>query len=81
MSAEPQTLFERDPDWMDEWQGMPEYFQENKESVASVLVHFESKEDMQAFCELTGLTVTDKTKGVFYPAKEKTTRKVWVSES
>lgn len=75
-----ETLFDMNPDWVDHWENMPEFIQDSKESVAHVVVHFETQEDMQAFAELTGLVITDKTKGVFFPAAEAKPRKVWVSE-
>ena len=75
------TLFDMNAEWEEHWQGMPEFIQEDKESVAHVVVHFETMQDMQDFATLTGLIITDKTKGVFFPAREPGLRKVWVDES
>lgn len=74
------TLFDMSPEWEEHWQGMPEFVQDNKEAVAQVVVSFETFEDMQAFAQLTGLIITDKTKGVFFPPKDPGLRQVWVNE-
>lgn len=66
--------------WQKEWVDMPEFIQEDKESIASVVVHFESEEDMKLFSELIGVTITKKTKGIFYPPKKAEKRKVYVDE-
>ena len=75
-----ETLFDMNPEWEEHWRGMPEFIQSNKEAVAQVMISFETFEDMQAFAELTGLIITDKTKGVFFPPKELEARKVWIDE-
>lgn len=81
MQVMSETLFDMNPEWEEHWRGMPEFIQEDKESVAHVVVHFETMQDLQAFSELTGLIITDKTKGIFFPPKEPGQRMVWVSES
>jgi hypothetical protein len=65
----------------DEWKDMPEFVQENKESIKGVMVHFETLEDMEAFSKLVGKSITMKTKGFFYPVKERQAEKVYVDES
>lgn len=72
-------LFDIELDWATHWQDMPEFIQEDKESKANVVVHFETLEDMQDFSNLIGITITPETKGIFYPANQRTTR-VWVDE-
>lgn len=54
----------------DEWQGMPEFDQEDREALKTIKVHFASEEDMQAFAKLTGQTLTMKTKSIWYPRRE-----------
>lgn len=56
-------------EWKKEWDGMPEFIQESKASIKGVIVHFETIEDLEAFNALTGLKVTMKTKGVFFPER------------
>jgi len=67
--------------WKEEWQDMPEFIQEDKESIKCVSVHFETLEDMEAFSKLIGRTITMKTKGIFFPVKEKEQKQVYVNES
>ncbi len=56
----------------DEWQGMPEFHQENAfGAIAAVKVHFATLEDIEAFAQLVQQTVTDKTRFLWYPKQEK----------
>jgi hypothetical protein len=59
-----------DPDL--EWEGMPEV---NKEKIAgafkSVIVHFETKDDYQLFIDTIGQDLTDNTKFLWFPKKQK----------
>lgn len=55
----------------DEWQGMPEFENEDLTPVRSVIVHFSSEEDAQLFAALVNQTITDKTKFIWYPKQEK----------
>jgi len=63
-----------------EWQGMPEFVQEDLKSIASVVVNFLTVEDMNAFSELIGKRVTFTTKSVLFPVKTTSVKKVWVDE-
>lgn len=49
------------------WQGMPE-FENEAEAVRSLHVHFLTEADCARFCEVLGVTITDHTKTVWYPA-------------
>ena len=53
--------------WQDEWVGMPEFIQDDKEPIHTVVVAFESEGAMDAFGELVGRTITKRTKGFCYP--------------
>ena len=66
-NSEQPELFHLDEDWQQEWQGMPEYISRNREAAVQVILNFETLEDMRAFNELTGLSITPQTRGVFYP--------------
>ena len=68
-------------DWESHWKNMPEFVQDNKESIASVTVHFETEEDMKEFSKLIGKNITKKTKGIFFPVKERVTPPVYVDET
>ena len=65
-----------------EWEGMPEFENEPK-AVRSLYVHFETEEDVQAFIELIGQEITDKTKSLWFPEKQREDLKSrgWISES
>jgi hypothetical protein len=67
-------------DWQKEWQGMPEFVQENLQEIHSITVHFVTIEDMNKFSELVGKNITFTTKSMLYPVT-KTEKKVWVDES
>ena len=64
-----------------EWLDMPEFVQENKNSIKSVRVHFESIEDMKSFSDLIGKNITMKTKGFFFPINPPKERKMYIDES
>jgi hypothetical protein len=49
-----------------EWQGMPEYGNE-QEAARSLHIHFLTQADCSTFCELLGLNITEKTKSLWYP--------------
>jgi len=61
------------------WVGMPEYIQEDKSAIKRVTINFETVDDLNLFNEVTGLSVTMKTKGVFFPKKDKVSAK-YISE-
>ena len=54
-------------DWKKHWKNMPEYVQENKEAIKRVAINFESEAAIEEFNKLTGLNITMKTKGIFFP--------------
>lgn len=56
--------------WRDEWQGMPEFVQEDLTPIKSLLVHFASYDDMRAFAETVGQKVTCDTRCIWYPEAE-----------
>lgn len=67
----------------DEWQGMPEFEQEDKTAPFTIQVHFFHEDDIQKFAELVGQTVTVKSRSIFYPKREREdlTKVAWQSES
>lgn len=54
-----------------EWQGMPE-FEITDDKYKSLIIHFLSKDDVEDFSELIKQSITEKTKSIWFPAKEKT---------
>jgi hypothetical protein len=78
---EQENLFGDDNfDWQKEWQGMPEFVQENLQEIHSITVHFVTVEDMKKFSEMVGKNITFTTKSMLYPVT-KTEKMVWVDES
>jgi hypothetical protein len=55
-----------------EWEGMPEFEQEDLTSYQSIRVHFATVEDRNTFAALIDQRLTDNTKSIWYPeAKER----------
>ena len=65
------TAIHQENDPNAEWQGMPEFENDDKTAFKTILVHFNSLEDMNNFAEFIGQTVTEKTKSIYYPKKER----------
>jgi len=58
-----------DMDAAAEWVGMPEY--EVGEKRINLTVNFETTDDRKDFAELLGAVITDKTRYIWFPVKEK----------
>lgn len=56
--------------WRQEWQGMPEFVQEDLTPWKSLTAHFETKEDYNKFSKLVGQRLTTKTQSIWYPEAE-----------
>jgi len=54
----------------EEWQGMPEFEQEDQKPFQSITIHFRNKDDVESFSILMNQTVTDRTKYLWFPHKE-----------
>jgi len=54
-------------EWKREWQGMPEFEQEDLTPFRSITVHFETIEDLELFSEAINQKITHLTKSVWYP--------------
>jgi hypothetical protein len=54
----------------EEWEGMPE-FEMKTDKFRSVIVHFENQESIDEFARLINQTLTDKTRSIWYPEKQK----------
>jgi DNA polymerase I-like protein with 3'-5' exonuclease and polymerase domains len=69
MSDENDSLFpgEALPDWHTYWKGMPAYAQEDLSAWQTVMVHFPTKQDRDAFAKLVDQPIGIKTKFVWYP--------------
>lgn len=69
--------------WKQEWQDMPEFIQNKKESYSKIIFRFENEEDLQAFAKLIGQKLTNKTKSAWFPFKSHWggEKKIWSDES
>lgn len=61
------TLFEMGEWWEDDWQGMPEFVQEDQSPYASIMVHFQSHKDMEEFSKKIGQKIYKTTKCIWIP--------------
>jgi hypothetical protein len=50
-----------------EWDGMPEFSQEDKTAFRRLIVNFNNQEDFDKFCKAIGQKLTDATKSIYYP--------------
>ncbi len=66
-----QMLYELNPtfDAEAEWEGMPEFEQENVEYFHSFKISFDTEDDMVEFAELVKQTITKNTTYLYYPKK------------
>jgi len=61
------ALFSSEEWWEKDWEGMPEYAQEDIMAFKSLLVHFDRVEDLQAFAKLVDQPINTTTKFMWYP--------------
>lgn len=61
------SLIELDKSWRESWKDMPEYDQKDARPFKSLVVHFESRADVERFALLVGQKLTRKTKSIWYP--------------
>jgi hypothetical protein len=65
--AKQQEFSGMEEEWKSHWNGMPEYVSVNREAISSVVVNFETTDDIKVFSELIGIPVTTQTRGIFFP--------------
>jgi len=63
-------LFDVQPDWKDQWVGMPEYDHRNLEPWRSIKVHFRNEDDWQAFSRLVEQRLPIGQNSIWYPKAE-----------
>lgn len=61
------------------WKGMPE-FENEAEAARTLHVHFPTDDNCAKFCELLGLSITDKTKTIWYPSAPEHDKVVFVND-
>jgi hypothetical protein len=67
---EQMLLLDLEVPWRAAWRGMPEFIQEDLKPLKSMLVHFETDEDMAQFAKLIDQTITPNTRSVWFPEAE-----------
>lgn len=69
VSKEPDqvSLFEKGEWWEEHWKGMPEFESKDLSPYKSLIVNFETREDMEKFAKLVGQTINLTTRSVWYP--------------
>jgi hypothetical protein len=70
-------------DWRNEWQGMPEFFQEDLMPYRVLNLRFRCEEDVQEFAKLMEQVITPKQKALWFPYAEprRASHLRWVDES
>lgn len=63
--------FENKVDAIKEWDGMPEFNNEDETPYRSLILHFTEEKAVQQFAELTKQVITKKTKYLYYPKQIK----------
>ena len=58
-----------------EWQGMPEFKQDDKSAFRTLIVHFADQAGVDAFIEKLSLNITGETKYCWYPREERMVHK------
>lgn len=51
----------------EEWVGMPEYIQEDRQPYRTIIVHLEDEVDLKDFADLVGQKIYPATKSIYYP--------------
>mgnify|MGYP003625881823 CR=1 FL=1 len=53
--------------WHDEWEGMPEFVQEQEESYHKLIIRFRNEEDLQDFATKISQKINNRTKSIWHP--------------
>ncbi len=61
------SLFEKGEGWDEEWQGMPEFIQEDLSPFASVKINFKTREDMEDFFKIIGQDMVISSRSIWHP--------------
>lgn len=78
MLGEGFTEGEGENDPYEEWEGMPEFENEdNLGAVKTIKVHFATQEDVERFSSIIGQQVTEGTKYIWFPKQEKESLKAY----
>lgn len=61
------SLFDLEPDWRDEWWGMPSFEMGDARPQYRITMNFMTAEDVRQFAEKTGLPVSTRTDSAWFP--------------
>ena len=62
-----------------EWNNMPEFINENNDAHRKIIVSFQDEKSVNKFADLLDQRITDKTKSLWFPPKEKSNKiSMWV---
>tara|TARA_R110000824_G_scaffold18676_1_gene73560 strand:- start:4168 stop:4764 length:597 start_codon:yes stop_codon:yes gene_type:complete len=61
------SLFGDAEAWEKDWQGMPDFLQEDLRPARTLYVHFRTDDDVNDFLDLMGQTITPKTQYIWFP--------------
>lgn len=64
----------------DEWQGMPEFEQEDQSAYRTIYVHFDDVDAVRDFERLLGQQISDQTKSIWHPERKPQSRGEFVSD-
>lgn len=53
--------------WKQEWQGLPEFIQEDLQPKLSIILNFENKENYLTFSKLINQSLTPETISIWFP--------------
>jgi len=64
------AFFDKDENWKEHWQDMPEFVQYDLTPFKSLFVHFETREDLEIFAKLVNQHINKNTKCIWFPEAE-----------
>lgn len=65
-----QTLFVVEPDWREQWWGMPSFDMGDARPQHKITVNFMTAADVESFAKATGLSVTSRSDTAWYPKQD-----------
>ena len=73
---------EKNPDTPYHWDDMPEFKTQENQPYKQIRVNFESEKDIEEFSKLIDQTVTNKTKAIRFPKRDKSRNSLlrWMDE-
>lgn len=75
---EQRALFELEPDWRQEWWGMPEFEMKDASPQRSITINFLTESDIKEFQRLTGIYLAGrKTDSAWFPPQQRLQSGVW----